>query len=34
MGRPFSTHRTKRNAYKVLVGKLEGHREQDDLDIG
>jgi hypothetical protein len=26
MGKAFSTHREKRNAYKVLVGKPEGRR--------
>jgi hypothetical protein len=26
MGRPCSTHGEKRNAYRILVGKLEGKR--------
>jgi hypothetical protein len=34
MGGVCSTHGEMRNAYKVLVGKPEGKRPQEDIDVG
>jgi hypothetical protein len=34
MGRACSKHGEKRNAYRVLMGKLEEKRTLEDLDVG
>jgi hypothetical protein len=34
MGRTCSTYGKKRNVYKVLVGKPEGKRPLENLDVG
>jgi hypothetical protein len=34
MGRAYSTHGEKRNAYRVLIGKPEGTRPPGRLDVG
>jgi hypothetical protein len=31
MGRAYSTHREKRNAYRILVGKPEGKSHLEDI---
>jgi hypothetical protein len=33
MGREHSTNEDKRNAYTILVGKLEGRRPLEDQDV-
>jgi hypothetical protein len=34
MGRACSTHREKRNSYRILVGKPGGKRPLGRLDVG